>query len=506
MKKMAALLGVALLCALFVLGVYVPNEDLVMHLQTADRIGLDLVYGVTTREMNPPLFYYLLKLPLAMSRLMDVWAGHVYLLLTGLLLGVCAQTLRPSFLILGFSVRQAFWMALSFILLFTLSQNYQFTQKEALMAILSLPGLLLLTVRATVAQEQQACCPPSWRDHALVLMAALGLLIKPQFILVMGVPLLVLLLTYRRYVVYLLPSLVLIGAAGALYAVDLWRTGWVAYYLQHADIYRFYGYLDMDRFIGFTIAELILTTALCALWWMVSLPRERFFVGVWSVVAFALLGGAVVQLNGSPYHYIPFYFSIYVILILVVLGVVRATRAHKAAYALFIPVLFFVALLTVGGLYFFGSRTRIALEETRLYAWMTATMERQPFSSFAYVGAVPGRFHAVVGMHDLAWGLRTPCLWDLPSAVQQYVGEWGTRAQGAAELKRIGDAVALDLVEFKPEVIVSCGSEPVIHVMGMAMDFLKVSPAFTAAVSAYQVEDEQGLCRLMRRHNSTEAK
>ena len=191
------------------------NHDAAWFLYSVDaffeggRLYQDIFF-----EVNPPLALYLTIPPVYVSRATGLYAPHVF---TAYVFGLIAislwlvRYLLTQNVSLSGSLRRG--VLFSALLALTVCPASDFGQREHLMMILALPYVVLAAHRAI----KGACRP--YVAGSVGVLAALGLALKPYFLLLPIALELYLLFAGRRLTGVLRPETLGLGVAGLLYGI-----------------------------------------------------------------------------------------------------------------------------------------------------------------------------------------------------------------------------------------------------------------------------------------------
>jgi hypothetical protein len=219
-------LGLLVFAAFFVAALYIQFTSLINHdtawfLYSVDaffeggRLYQDIFF-----EVNPPLALYLTIPAVYVARVTGLFAPHVFTAYVFALIAISLWLVRHLLTRQAGrsgSVRRG--VLFSALLALVICPAANFGQREHLMVILALPYMVLAAHRATGG----ACRPVA--AVSIGLMAALGLALKPYFLLLPIALELYLLFVGRRLTGVLRPETFGMAGAGVLYGLALmWFT------------------------------------------------------------------------------------------------------------------------------------------------------------------------------------------------------------------------------------------------------------------------------------------
>lgn len=211
----AALVATALAAALFHAGVSL-NHDSSWYLVSTDWLLDGAKLYVDVVEINPPLAFYQTMPPVWLARLLGSDPGAIYVAYITLL--ALLASLWSFALLRGAALearqKTALMIAIAAVL-FVLPIG-EFGQREHFMLIFALPFLL--------AQILRPALPDTGPGHgiALGLVAALGLLLKPYFLLIPAAIGLMRLVEERSLAPFRDPAMLALAAAACGYLGFIW--------------------------------------------------------------------------------------------------------------------------------------------------------------------------------------------------------------------------------------------------------------------------------------------
>lgn len=290
-----------LFAACFALGAfsifqYPLNHDVSWILSMAAQVRGGARLYVDIIELNPPLIVWLNLPVVAAAELAHVDPGHLLrvavLALALACIGLAARILRGRF---GSGVGQSLSFAACYATV--AAAGYDFAQREHITLLLSLPYLAMAAVRLEGGHAGKA----RWR-LGVALLAAVGLALKPHFLLV---PLLVEGLVMWRTRRGIDAGAYAIAAFTALYlgAIVLLTPEFLPLARMVATVYGA-GYLGigMLSFLWVPNFHAALLFALVA--WLVR-PAPRAVFHVVSAAALGFAAAALIQSKGWSYHWYP---------------------------------------------------------------------------------------------------------------------------------------------------------------------------------------------------------
>lgn len=159
------------------------NWDVSWLMEASARLLAGGTYTHDFFENNPPLILYLYIPPVVLTKLFSLnimisLRIYIYFLAT-LSLMICWVLSREIFSEKTLGVMKIFFISLTFV--FLMLPLYEFGQREHLFVILTLPYLLLMTIRSSGREINRM------NAFLLGLYAALGFFIKPFFLIPWGI-------------------------------------------------------------------------------------------------------------------------------------------------------------------------------------------------------------------------------------------------------------------------------------------------------------------------------
>ena len=451
-----ALRGAPLIAGLMVLGslmYYVPatiNHDSAWSLYSTGRWLDGARFYLDLFEINPPLNFYLHVPPVLFSR----WTG----------LGMMPSFVLWIFLMILVSValivyitRQAriedpyFWTTLLVGALATslFVPMGSFGQREHIVVVLSLGYLFAAAVRTT----GRSVGPKTATVAGL--LAAVGLSLKPHFLLV---PLLLELrevVRHRSLAAALRPDSIALAGLVLLYGLSV--------PVLHPEYLRDLVPMALATYargFGFPLAPFLVkkTTLLLVLMlgtYLISRPanpKPRVTDTFW-LAAVGLFGAYLWQMRGFPYHVGPVLALVFIALLpMAVGGPIVGDRGllHRPR-----RLIASVSIVVITTLVFSGGQYP-STKGTALYAFI----EREaPGGTIAAFGSNMSLGFPLVLEADVTWGSRFPTIWPVPGVWHGLHGSGPSPSpEEVRELNEIMDwtrrAVAEDLQRFRPDLVV----------------------------------------------------
>lgn len=168
-------------------------------------------------ETNPPMILYLYMPPVLLSNFLHVnlitcFIAYIFIIAL-LIISICNILLKKIFPLADNNIRYALLIAISFA--FLLLPASEFGQRDYLMAVLSLPYLLIVVMRAA---NQAINKIPTF---ILGLLAGIGIAIKPYFLITPFFVELYLILKYKKLFFFLRSETIAIALIIAAYLVTI---------------------------------------------------------------------------------------------------------------------------------------------------------------------------------------------------------------------------------------------------------------------------------------------
>ena len=448
----------ALILALFAVAAYLQitvvlhNHDIAWLLIAASRLADGGNYATDFFEVNPPLILFVYMPAVFASRLsgIDSYTAVVLLVLiyTGISLAAAyrmASSICPEISIGS----RAFHLAVAAILLFT--PGYDFGQREHLIVIFALPYLILMSA------AQPGYGMRKTEVVAVVAWAALGLFLKPTYILLPVLIAITRSIEKRSPRALLSLDMVVFALLGVLYLVFV-AIQFPEYFVVAGYAARVYSAFDGDSgAIALATAVFVIGGCLPALvsWRVVKDVRER--KPVFLLALGAVVGGCAILLQnkGWSYHFLPTRIFGGIAAVMVILAMVRRTAAARDDR--YIAIAFIVALsaLAVGTI----------VSGARSIAYMSLSAKLEEFGGQRVADLFEGRRVSTLSRHvpfglpwipqaGGEWASRFSCLWLLPGYSMlrndESVSPKDVEAF-AADLRRF---MVEDFEHYRPEIVV----------------------------------------------------
>ena len=392
-------------------------------------------------EINPPLAFYLTIPPIAVARAMGVHPTTAFIVHVCVLgLGSCLWTWRllamaqvtraeRNGLLLGVAVA-----------LFVLPVA-DFGQREHLMLILALPFLLSLILRPTMPHMRRG------QQIALALMASLGLLLKPHFLLIPASIAIVRAWQQRNLRPLFDPGMLALAAAASLYVlfVLLVHPAYIGVIVPVARVvYAAYG-----TGAAHVLAKPELMAVLLG---VLAVPKAKtaFAHPVSQLLASACIGATasyLIQFKGWSYHLLPL--SAFVLLTAAWLWLhsVRAVGRDRFVVA----SLAMMALVVLGKQIAHGpyrsAMTEVFQPYVKARGESILVLSTNVWAAFPFVNEVSGQ-----------WASRYPAQWFIPGAFNRLqseicVSDARKCAQEADILDRARRSIVQDIERYRPGTV-----------------------------------------------------
>ena len=283
--------GMCALCVLLTLGVHwfsYLNPDSAWLLTVAERwVGGDRLY-VDISETNPPLVVWLHAIPVWFSQIAPVSLAQAFIIVITIF---CAL----SYLACRYVNRTYPLLNIMAVAVMTLVATHQFGQREHLLIIFALPFFL-------------SALPGNRLSILAATFAAIGLLLKPHFLLLWGVVVLAGLADFKHIKIRWLISNALIGLIGVGYAAYLFwldTTYWdttAQFLLEY-----YHSFLAPPEPLYTKLAilgALLLGPYVLSLMVAKSQPRAIHFLAALAMVAWVIVW---LQGKGWSNHWYPFF-------------------------------------------------------------------------------------------------------------------------------------------------------------------------------------------------------
>ena len=393
-------------------------------------------------EINPPLAFYLTVPPVAAARALGTDPTTTFYLYTIMLaLAACAWSFR---LLQGADLtsHERAWLLAAVAVALLALPAAEFGQREHLMLIFAMPFLLGLILRPALSRM------PRMQQVVLALVGALGLLLKPYFLLIPASIGLMRIIQDRNLRAVTDPGMLALAGAGLSYIlfVVLVHPAYFTFIVPVArDVYAAYG---TGALAVLARPELIAMLLLFAATYRA--PSNSVTAAVAGLFASACLGAAaayLVQFKGWGYHILPL---TALLLPSATWLWLRTSRARPAARRM--ALLAGAAALMLLGLQ--GLRGPYHSATTQAFAPFVKPQVRSVLvistdvaAAFPFVNEVSAR-----------WASRYPAQWLIPGA-QNRLGETNCTEEAFAcrKTREILDinrrALVEDLIAFQPDLV-----------------------------------------------------
>lgn len=444
-------------------------------------------------EVNPPLAFYLTIPPVYVSRVTGLFAPHVFI---AYVFGLIAISLWLLHYVLNrhaghsTSVRRGVLSAA--LLALAVCPAGDFGQREHLMMILALPYMVLAAHRAI-----KGTCSP-FVAGSLGILAALGLALKPYFLLLPVALELYLLFTRRRLVGVLRPETLGLAGAGLLYGLALvWFTpDYLTRVVPFALQVFHQGFMSSPAKALWRMESLFLPVLLIL---HVATRRNqsaRALADVFALAAASFFLAYLAQMKAWPYQLFPTKASLVLALGAILSGGRRKAADPSPASAggnasrMAAPVAAVMLLTLVGLGILRGGYQNIYVEHLAPIVRKHATGSAiYVFSANLSVG------FPLVNVSGVRWASRFPMQWLLPGLVRRRaeLAQQGAvvEPEGLREIRRyVFDAVVADLTKWSPELILVDVREDKTYFGGLRFDYLAYfskDPRFEQIWSGYEL-------------------
>lgn len=294
------LLAGGMLCGVL-LHILAPDHDNAFHLEIAARMLAGGRYYVDFMELNPPLYSVLMIAVHGLRALtgLDLYSAFIISVSVAVIASsIAVWSQLPQSLEEGLVGRTIIALAVE-ALLFSVP-GMEFGQRDHLAIVLILPSLPWL---AACRRGQ----PMTVTTFAIVTAAAIGLLIKPFLLLVLGLPYAVRALEERDWRILIEPPVWLLVIIACLY-VGLVLTVFPEWFLVARIARVAYAAYDAAAWIGrrtVLSAVLIAVLAIGNEFLARANPRERRLGRMMAAGAFGALASYVLQHKDIDYQFIP---------------------------------------------------------------------------------------------------------------------------------------------------------------------------------------------------------
>ena len=433
---------------------FIPNHDDVSYIIEAKMLLAGGRFYSDIMETNPPLIV-LLTAP-------GIWIGQATGLgsWVGFTAWVCLLTVASLWAALPY-LRWLFahqpaagplW-AFIYLAIILLLPGYDFGQREHLTIILFLPALLWFAAR-----EAQRPSPPDLNCLIALILAAVGLLIKPFFLLVAVILVLARAATHRDWrILFGLESIVFLLAA-VLYAATVFIAfpGWLASTALATQVYFALEEGVLKTIADFRGAEIALVFTLFVLYLTPFDGPRKSFLRQLAIAAVTFLVIAIIQRKGWSYHTLPVRVLTALIATVLAFELPSLFRRNRMDFRLAQanPLI----LLAVAGLLLWpvikyehkGSRLRDQYLATAYPRTVSRLAAGGPWVAFS-TSLWPAM--NAVGLVNDQWSSRSPAQWLIPGIVKLRKGGSDDRARAERLQKLATGFVVEDLERYKPAMV-----------------------------------------------------
>lgn len=435
------------------------NHDVAYTLYTTGQMldGSKLYRDIL--DVNPPLVWFQALPSVAVARAIDVSEITVYRIyifaLIALSLFLANVVLRKLLEDEPAETRRVLLIALA--LLLTLWGG-DFSQREHIMTVLVMPYILLT---AAAARGGTVSWPAA---VAIGACAGLGVALKPYFLLLPVVLELYLMASRRRWMTWLRPEALTLGALGAAYVAS--AAVFTPEYFTHMlpiglEVYWAYNSEPARVFTAVALGAAIPLPAILLLSAGGHRPVPQL-QWVFGLAAAALAVSCVAQFKGWSYHIYPTFVVLATWALFLAVTRLAGNSRHGRSFrwarlgpvilgaaVLFVPIcitLFqYPALIFGPGQYVRPVDTWVALIEEHA----------EDDSIFAFSSSIAPMFPAV-NHTETEWASRSCCLWMLPAVIRARAAEAGLPA-AMARLDEIEayqrELVIEDLLQWRPALV-----------------------------------------------------
>ena len=501
-----AVAAVVVMASVYIQFTSLINHDSAWFLYSVDaffeggRLYQDIFF-----EVNPPLAFYLTIPPVYVSRVTGLFAPHVFIAYVFGLIAISLWLVR--YLLArhaghSSSVRRG--VLSSALLALAVCPAVDFGQREHLMMILALPYMVLAAHRAI----KGACRP--FVAGSLGAMAALGLALKPYFLLLPVALELYLLFAGRRLTGVLRPETLGLAGAGLLYGLALvWFTpDYLTRIVPFALQVFHQGFMSSPASALWRLETLFLPVLLIL---HVATRRNqpgRALADVFTLAAVSFFLAYVMQMKAWSYQLFPTTASV----VLALGAILSGGRKHGASplpasgreyvSRLAAPVAA-VMLLTLAGVGILrgGYQSEFVERLAPVVRKHAAGSAIYVFSSNLSAG------FPLVNVTGVRWASRFPMQWLLPGLVRRRADlaqqDAAVEPEGLREIHRYAlDAVVADLIRWSPELIFVDVREDKSYFGGLRFDYLAYfskDPRFAQIWSRYELLKDFGTYHLYKR-------
>ncbi len=338
-----------LLCFVFAIHAYwfTPNHDSATYVIEAQKLLAGGRFYDDIMETNPPLIV-LLTVPgvlISQATGLDPWAAFTAWVCV---LIIISMLFASPYLGLLYPNRTGF-AALLYFTTIALVPAYSFSQREHLTIVLFLPGLLWFAAREAGWRQ-----PFSARCLVTLALAALGLLIKPFFLIAPAILIVLRAASHRDWRMLFGVETIVMGSTSLIYAIAVYvfYREWLSSAALAAQVYFAFESPWLMVLKNFWRIEFAFATAVIAFLFTPLAPERRAFLRQLTIAAAGFLAVAILQRKGWGYHVLPA--TLLTFLVLALLGpdlfelLMKKRRLGAPTRASFVA--FSLTLMSVGGL------------------------------------------------------------------------------------------------------------------------------------------------------------
>jgi hypothetical protein len=425
----------------------VPNHDSAIHVVEAQRLLAGARFYDDILETNPPLIVLLTMPGVLLSKAagVDPWTGFTawvwFLVLVSWRLGL-------PYLRWAYAGRPAAGVLLPAVYLaaLVLVPGYDFAQREHLALVLCLPGLVWFAARE--AGQDSAL---DLRCLITLVLAAVGLLIKPFFVAVPAALILYRAISHRNLRFLFGIETVVMLTVGIIYGaiINLFFQGWIATAALAAQVYFDFNaapwWLVFYQFKGIILS----LAATAMLFHVIPIPgRDRIFLEQLILAATTFLAVAFLQQKGWIYHALPSVQLIALLAGLMGLELIDLPRKKKT------QVSFLAALCLISGqIAWYNYLDKVKAVDLRYNGFAKDIGELtagKPWLALD-VDVFPAFPTALIV--NSQWSSRSPLQWMIPGIVKLSAGSEADRDR-ARKLRLLATRfVTEDLEKYRPATV-----------------------------------------------------
>lgn len=467
-----------------------PSHDNAWYMIAASRILDGAVPGREIFELNPPLIMYML-VPAAWLVRVTGWDYH--LVFTAFIALLCVLSVTLSYVLLErhrLAVRAPLFVGIGILASMFLMQERDLGQRDGLSFILMLPFVLLVACRLLDGQDG----PLGFR-LVTAAMAAIGIMLKPFFVLLPILFVAIEIVRMRRVSCIWRAEYLFVAALGAGYLALIWIffREWLGLASIVLDVYSAYDeprwvykpilIYDLGLFIFVSLVILLVRSS----------GRDVRFAGLMMLGALALEAGAILQMKPWVYHFDPYRMCAVTALILAV-AAPRASYTAKSALSVAFAqaaTVAFLAYSAVTSHYFerphVDAELKDLLRSIRPGSFMALSSQLRP--SFPNVNET-----------GVTWASSFPCQWMAGGILKLSRGSVSQQIR-AKELQSLNARlVGLDLERAKPQLVMLDLDDHVFSTFGGDwIAFFSIDPVFKAEWAHYVADRQTEKFRFFRR-------